>query len=188
MDEPRYFKKLTGEQCYLSPINVDDAATYVGWLNDMEVVRTLTMASFAISLKNERETLERLSGEHVYGIVTIDEDRLIGNCGLHDINHVDATAEIGIFIGDKTYWNRGFGREAMRLLLGYGFDYLSLRNIMLRVYAFNERAIASYRGLGFSEIGRRRSSVRREGTEHDVILMDLLDTEFRERYGATRWP
>lgn len=187
MDEPRYFKKLVGEKCYLSPINVDDAATYVGWLNDMEVVRTLTMASSAIALTNERQTLERLAGQHVYAIVTTAEDRLIGNCGLHDIDQIDATAEIGIFIGDKASWNKGYGREAMRLLLGYGFDYLSLRNIMLRVFAFNARAIASYRGLGFSEIGRRRSAVKREGTEHDVILMDILDTEFRERYGVTPW-
>ncbi len=179
MDQPRYFKKLVGERCYLSPINAEDAATYVAWLNDLEVTRMLTLASINVSMLSEKEALERLQRQHVYGIVTLENDRLIGNCGLHDIDHIDRTAEIGIFIGDKAYWGQRYGREAMRLLLGFGFDYLNLRNVMLRVFAFNGRAVASYRSLGFTEIGRRRCSVYREGAEHDVILMDLLDTEFR---------
>lgn len=179
MPERRYFPKMVGKKCYLSPINEDDAALYTAWLNDLEVTRTLQIASRTISLSGEREVLGRISKEHTYAIIDRASDALIGNVGLHDVNHLHRTAEIGIFIGDKSFWGRGYGPEAMSLLLAYSFDYLNLRNVMLRAYSFNERGLAAYRRLGFKEIGRRRFAVQREGVESDEVLMDLLDAEFR---------
>ena len=70
----------------------------------------------------------------------------------------------------------------MVLLMRYAFNYLNMRNIWLRVFAFNERGIASYRKLGFQEIGRRRKAIPREGREHDLVFMDILDEEFFERH------
>ena len=175
----RYFPKMIGERCYLSPISLDDTETYTAWLNDLEVMRNVTVAAHAISLSREREILERLAKDHNYAIVETEHDRLIGNCGLLDIDNLNGTCEIGIFIGDKEYWGRGYGPEAMTLLLGYAFDYLNMRNIWLRVYDFNERGIAAYRKLGFREVGRRRNALRRGGVEYDVIFMDILDDEFR---------
>ena len=179
--KPEYFRKLVGERCYLSPISLEDAARYCEWLNDLEVARTLTLATANISLSGEKDVLARIAKDHNYGIIEIDSNTLIGNCGLADINHVDRTCEIGIFIGDKSYWGKGYGPEAMSLLLGYGFDYLNMRNIWLQAYAFNARGLAAYKKLGFREVGRRRKAVRREGAEHDVVFMDLLDDEFRQR-------
>ncbi|MFW6293014.1 MAG: GNAT family N-acetyltransferase [Spirochaetota bacterium] len=175
----RYFRKLVGKRCYLSPINVDDAERYCEWLNDMEVARTLSLAPMNISLGAEREALERLSREHNYAIVLEDSDELIGNCGLIDLNHRDRACEIGIFIGSKDYWGRGYGPEAMQLLMQYAFDYLNIRTILLRAYSFNERGIAAYRKLGFREVGTWRKAIAREGAEHDVIFMDILAEEFR---------
>lgn len=176
----RYFRKLVGERCYLSPINIDDAERYCEWLNDLEVARTLTLAHMNITLGTEREALERLSRGHNYAIVLNGSDELIGNCGLIDINHRDRACEIGIFIGNKDYWGQGYGPEAMELLMGYAFDYLNMRTILLRVYAYNERAIAAYRKIGFREIGAWRKAMTREGAEHDLIFMDLLAEEFRK--------
>ncbi|MCG8479485.1 MAG: GNAT family N-acetyltransferase [Spirochaetales bacterium] len=181
----RYFPKMVGTRCYLSPISLDDAATYTAWLNDLEVMRTVTVGAHAVSLSREREILERLAKDHTYAIVEAEHDRLIGNCGLLDIDNLNGTCEIGIFIGDKEYWGRGFGPEAMALLLDYAFDYLNMRNIWLQVYEFNTRGVSAYKKLGFREVGRRRKALRREGAEHDVIFMDILDEEFRAlRKGA----
>ena len=180
---PRYYRKLAGARCYLSPINVDDAGRYCEWLNDMEVARTLTLASMNISLGSERDALERLSRGHTYAIVLNESDEMIGNCGLIDVDHLARTCEIGLFIGNKEMWGKGYGPEAMELLMGYAFSYLNMRNIMLRVYAYNERALAAYRRVGFREIGRRRKALPREGAEHDVVLMDILDEEFASRSG-----
>lgn len=175
----RYFRKLVGERCYLSPINVDDAGRYCEWLNDMEVARTLTLAHMNISLGSEREALERLSREHNYAIVLEDSDELIGNCGLTDVNHRDRACEIGVFIGNKGYWGQGYGPEAMKLLMGYAFDYLNMNTILLRVYSYNERAITAYRKIGFREVGTWRRAITLEGTEYDVVFMDMLAEEFR---------
>lgn len=171
-------KKLIGKKCFLSPITAEDAEIYARWLNDMEVVRFLTMATSIINTENERNLLEELSKSHNYGIVTIEDDKLIGTCGLINMDTVNRSAEIGIFIGDKNYWHQGYGTEAMRLLMDYGFRYLNLHNVMLQVYSFNKNAVECYRKLGFREIGRRRQAVYRDRMFHDVIFMDILPDNF----------
>jgi RimJ/RimL family protein N-acetyltransferase len=175
----RYFKKMAGEKCYLSPINVEDFPLYTKWMNDLEVTSNLGNYTHNFSLGTEREVLEKLSKEHHYAIVDNVKDEVIGNCGFFKINHHERNAECGIFIGNREYWSRGFGTEALSLLLSYGFDYLNFRNVMLKVFSFNERAIASYKKIGFKEIGRRRKNVVVKGVEWDDVYMDILDEEFR---------
>lgn len=181
--EPKYFSKMIGERCYLSPMSVEDAPQYTAWLNDLEIVRNLTVAVTTIGLPGEREYLRERASDHTYSIVTRGEDRLIGNVGLVEINNLERTCEIGVFIGAKDLWGQGYGGEAMALLMRYAFDYLNMRNIWLRVYEFNERGIASYRRLGFREVGRRRKAVPREGVEHDLLFMDILNEEFFAIHG-----
>lgn len=175
----KYFKKLTGSKCYLSPINLDDAGKYTEWLNDLEVTQYLSAASLCIPLHSEMELLPSISKSHSYAIVDMETDTLLGNCGLLDINHLNRTAEIGIFIGNKAYWNKGYGEEALKLLLNYAFNFLNLRNIMLRVLSFNERAIKCYSKIGFKEMGRRRKAIFRNMEEHDMIYMDVLNDELK---------
>ena len=175
----RYVKKLVGSKCYLSPINPDDAETFTTWLNDIEVTRTLGMAASSISLASERQILEKVAQEHVYGIVDLATDTLLGNVGLHQIDHAHRSCVIGIFIGDKSAWGKGYGPEALRLLMGFAFDYLNMHTVKLMVYEFNARARAAYAKIGFKEAGRWRDAVFREGRFHDVIMMDMLEDEFR---------
>ena len=177
-----YFKKMTGKLCYLSPIDLDDAEKFTEWLNDLEVISNLTLHSAVINVNSERTILEKLSKEHNYSIIDIETNQLIGNCGLFDLDHLNRKAEVGLFIGDKKFWNRGYGTEALRLLLDYGFKALNLHNIMLKVYSFNERAIKCYEKTGFKIIGKRRASLRRLNNVYDEIYMDILPEEF---YGAS---
>ena len=176
----KYFKKLVGQKCYLSPVNPDDVEIFTAWLNDLEVTRNLNLGAQNVTLVTEKAALERLAqDQHVYGIVDLETDTLIGDLGLLDIDHINRCCGIGIFIGNKEYWGKGYGAEAMRLLLGYAFDYLNMNNIMLTVYEFNERAYACYKKVGFKDIGRRRKAIYREGRFHDDIIMDILAEEFR---------
>jgi RimJ/RimL family protein N-acetyltransferase len=175
----RYFNKLAGTQCYLSPINVEDAETYAAWLNDPEIARSLLMTADNISLVTQRQRLEELAAGHLYSVVNPATDTVIGSAGLKDIDNLHRTCLISVFIGEKELWGQGYGAEAMRLLLGYAFDHLNLHSVRLTVFAFNSRAIALYRRLGFKEAGRWRDGLRREGRFHDVILMDILENEFR---------
>jgi RimJ/RimL family protein N-acetyltransferase len=176
----KYFKKMVGKRCYLSPLNPEDVEKFVFWLNDMEVAQYLTVVYHIISLDVERETLEKFcrQGDH-FAIVDSETDVLIGGCGLLNLDHINRISEVGIFIGEKSYWNKGYGEEALRLLLDYGFNILNLKNIMVNVYAFNTRAIRCYRKIGFKEIGHRREAKRIQGKSYDIIYMDILSEEFK---------
>lgn len=175
-----YIRKLTGKLCFLSPMELDDAPRYAAWLNDLEVATYTQIADKSLTVDKEREILSAIGREHNYGIVDLQGGNLIGSCGLMDVDHLHGSAEIGIVIGDKAYWNRGYGREALGLLLDYGFRYLNLHNVMLRVYDYNERGIACYERVGFKLIGRRRGALRRDLKARDVILMDILPEDFYE--------
>ena len=169
-----YFKKLVGEKCYLSPVDVDDFQKYTEWLNDLEITRNLLSSSWALNELVEKEALEKISREHSYSIVDLKSNELIGICGLHDISQIYRRCELGIFIGNKAFLGLGYGEDAIRQLVKYGFEYLNMRNIMLRVFEFNERAISCYKKVGFKEIGKRRQGIELERKTFDIVFMDLL--------------
>lgn len=107
----------------------------------------------------------------------VADGKLLGFCGLHGRDSFASTAELGITIGDKAYWGKHYGREAIRLLLDYGFDKLNLRRIYLRVHARNERGIRAYRACGFVEEGRLREHVWSDGAYDDLLYMGVLRSE-----------
>ena len=181
----RYFQKIIGERLYLSPMNPDDAALYTKWINDREVTRWMALHASVISLPQERQFLEGCVGGgdgHHFTIVLRDGDRPIGSVCLLGLNPVDRTAELGIFIGETEYYAKGYGAEAIRLLLDFGFHTLGLHNIVLHTSADNARAIACYKKCGFRECGRRRESLFRDGHLVDCVSMDILDREFMQQY------
>ncbi|GHU58296.1 N-acetyltransferase [Spirochaetia bacterium] len=173
-----YFKKMTGKKCYLSPIDTNDAEKFTEWLNDLAVTANLQLYSTAINAEDEKVALDRLSKDHNYSIIDTETDELIGNCGFMDIDHLHQTAEVGIFIGNKNYWGKGYGTEALTLLIDYGFKALNLHNILLRVYDYNERAIKAYTKVGFKTIGARREALQRNLEKHNIIFMDILSNEY----------
>jgi RimJ/RimL family protein N-acetyltransferase len=173
--------KLTGDLVYLAPVCPDDAELWASWLNDLEVALPLGDEAYALfTAEDQARDIADITAhhDHVFTIVERATDKPIGRCLLFGLNKTDRTTEVGIFIGDKDRWGKGFGTEAMRLLLDYAFNLLNLHSVMLGVFSFNERAIRSYRSLGFKEIGRRRQARLVGPTAYDVILMDLLAEEF----------
>lgn len=109
-------------------------------------------------------------------------DDPIGVVGLRNMYLTVGAAELGISIGRKDYWGRGFGTEAVTLVLDYGFTVLGLHNVLLCTYAYNERAIRSYRKVGFREIGRRREAHRLGDRRYDIVYMDILRSEFHSPF------
>jgi RimJ/RimL family protein N-acetyltransferase len=171
----RYFKKIEGERVYLSPINVDDYEIYTKWVNDIEVARGINLYDKMISLGNEKEILEKLSSEkHNYAIIEKNENRLLGNCSLSHIDEKNQTAEFGIFIGEASDRGKGYGSEAAKLIVNYGFNYLNLENIMLKVFDFNTQAIRAYEKAGFKKFGERKNVYYFDGKKHNEIFMEIL--------------
>jgi len=106
------------------------------------------------------------------------DGRFIGDCGLFNADRRGGTAEVGIGIGDREYWGRGYGREALQLLVDYGFRLQNFRKLWLSVHGSNERAIRSYRAVGFTEEGRLREQVWSGGRYEDIVVMSLFRSDF----------
>lgn len=174
----RYYKKLIGKRIYLSPMNVEDAEIYVKWLNDFSVTDGIGTSSNVITLSSEKEWILKPSNQYQLAIVRLEDDKLIGNCGIHGVDQTRQCADVGLFIGEEENRNKGYGQEVLNLLLDYGFNYLNLNNIMLKVFSFNEGAINCYKKVGFKEIGRRRQAYYLKGKFHDEVFMDILREEY----------
>ena len=182
-----YYKKLVGKNIYLSPRRLEDAEQFTEWMNDFSTTDYLGRSNQLMTLEKEKEFLEKHIGdEATMNIVTLDEDKLIGTIGLENIDHLNRRAVLGIFIGDTEEREKGYGTEAINLILDYGFNYLNLNNIKLDVMEFNERAIACYKKCGFKEIGRRRKCEFIDGKYYDKVSMDILSEEFTGKYILNR--
>lgn len=179
----KYFKKLLGDRIYLSPRSIEDAEKFTEWMNDFEVTDYTGRSGAIMSLEGERKYLQENSNpEATFSIITLNEDKLIGTVGLERVDHMNRTATLGIFIGDKEYLSKGYGTEAIRLLLDYGFNYMNLHSIKLHLMSFNERALKCYKKCGFKETGRIRENRFINGKYYDTIAMDILENEFSEGY------
>ncbi len=179
----KYFKKLLGEKIYLSPRNTEDVEKFTEWMNDFETTDYIGRSGTVVTIDAEKKYLEEhIKDEATFGIIELETDKLLGSISLEDINHINRTATLGIFIGDKQARNKGYGTEAIRLILDYGFNYLNLNNIKLDVFEFNERAIACYEKCGFKVYGRRRKAKFVNGKYYDIINMDVLAEEFKNSY------
>ncbi|MCL2199700.1 MAG: GNAT family N-acetyltransferase [Defluviitaleaceae bacterium] len=179
----RYYRKIVGERLYLSPFNPDDIESYTKWakwMNDKTVADTYGGYHNLVSLKSAKTTVAELI-DYRFDIVLLDGDTLIGHISIHNIDHLNRNAFIGIVIGEEEHRRKGYGHEAIRLVLKYGFNTLNLHNIMLSANADNNAAIACYKKIGFMESGRRREWVFKNGKYIDKIYMDILAREFSSK-------
>jgi len=173
---------IEGEDVRLRPVEREDLPRFAEWFNDPEVRRYLDMY-LPFSLAQEERWFEHLqerlaSKETVMLTIETSDGVTIGNITLFDINWKDRHAELGVTIGEKAYWGQGYGSDAIRTMLGVGFDSMNLHRIFLRVHADNARAIGSYQKVGFRKEGTLRESVFREGVYHDMHIMSVLASEF----------
>lgn len=180
---------IIGVQIRFRAIEKEDLPKFVSWLNDPEVKQGLSLV-LPLSLAEEENWFEELSKKSPYEKPMaieiqpdpqLDEWIFVGNCGLFSIDWQNRYAEIGIHIGEKGYWDQGFGTKAMRLILKHGFDNLNLHRVWLRVYETNQRALRSYQKAGFIQEGRLRQAQYLDGNYVDVMIMSMLKTEWQDQ-------
>ena len=169
---------IEGTLVRLRAPDMGDLERNTRWVNDREVTRYLVLRYQMSSLAEETWLREQCSkpgsySELFFAIETKDGVH-IGNTNIFNTSPENRTGEVGIMVGDKSYWSRGYGTDAMRTLLGFGFDEMNLNRIDLLVYGFNDRAQASYKKCGFVEEVRLRDYIFREGAYHDVLRMAVL--------------
>ena len=168
-----------GKLVRLRPLEPEDADTIWRWHNDDEVTQWLDAdydESLAQIRKRTQDRVRNCYEKAVFGIETLAEGKLIGLTDLRDAAAEDGCAKLDVYLGEKDFWNGGYGTDALRTLCAYGFDVMRLHMIALWVVAENEPARACYRKVGFQEDGRHRECFRaRDGRYHDMILMSLLE-------------
>jgi RimJ/RimL family protein N-acetyltransferase len=174
---------ITGDRIRLRAIERADLAQFVDWINDPEVRQGIS-AFLPLSMAREEhwfeEMLKRPIEEHPFAL-EIQQDKkwtLIGSCGIFDIDWISRRAEIGIMIGVKSQWNKGYGTETMRLILKHGFETLNLHRLFLRVFDTNPRAIRAYEKAGFVLEARLREAHFADGRYHDDLIMSVLRLEW----------
>jgi RimJ/RimL family protein N-acetyltransferase len=156
-----------------------DLDRYHRWLNDPELTRFIEIR-YPISYEQERRIVEGTPPADFYAarfaIETLAGEH-IGSCTLRNSSPEDRSAELGISIGEKRYWNGGYGTDAMYLLCRFGFEHLNLHRIELHVFADNPRARRVYEKIGFTVEGCLREADYRYGRYRDLVVMGLLEDE-----------
>ena len=115
--------------------------------------------------------------QYNFEIHDLESNKLIGHCGLYYINWIARTAEFGIYIGDFSFRNGGYGSDSLRTLIHYGFDELNMNKIWAEVYSNNE-ALNVYIHLGFKIEGILRQNVFKNGQYFDSTVISLLRSEW----------
>jgi [ribosomal protein S5]-alanine N-acetyltransferase len=172
---------LKAEQIFLRPITFNDVnENYLAWLNDPDVMQGIATSGY--TLENLKTYVsERLSNPNVvfFAICSNDTQEHIGNVKIdfHDKN--SNVSELGLLIGNKSYWGKGVGYEACKLAMQYGFSQIKLRKIFLAVYENNPNAKKLYEKLGFKLEGTLRKHVAVNGVFYDKYLMGIFKDEFK---------
>ncbi|HEY31752.1 MAG TPA: GNAT family N-acetyltransferase [Dehalococcoidia bacterium] len=179
---------LRGEKVLLRPLKRSDITNFLKWFNEPEVTQYLNfylpMTEMAEEKWIEDAASRTQAGTGVYFVIEAiegDSTKPIGSMGLGGINPKDHGASFGITIGEKDYWGNGYGTEATRLILEYGFQQLNLHRISSSAFAFNERSIRLHKKVGFKEEGRQREAIFKNGRFHDLVYFGILRDEWRGR-------
>jgi RimJ/RimL family protein N-acetyltransferase len=176
--------RLEGERIVLRrhvPANLE---AFRRWYADPEVARLTRYQDGPMRPDEiERFFMARVVGADALTLAVHDRDsdRLIGTCAFSQFDGDNGSALFHITIGEKDCWGRGYGTEATELMLDHAFAHLGLHRVALSVFAFNERALRSYRKVGFVVEGRAREAIWRDGRYWDEIHMSVLEVDWRDR-------
>lgn len=182
---------ILGQRIRLRPIEKDDLPRYVKWFSDPEL-RSFLEKHLPLGQVQEERWFERNAGAGDFQAWAIDAQPLdgvgpyvhIGSCGYHEIEWRNRVGEVGIVVGARDYWGKGYGTDAMQTLVAWGFYTLNLNRVQLRVFADNERAIRSYQKVGFQIEGRLRQASFYHGGYRDLLYMGVLREDWARAVAA----
>lgn len=169
-----------GEKVVLRSYREEDIDVALKYVNDKELKRYLVNnIPFPMTKWEEEEWVksQKANSEGLYNfaIEDIESNKYIGGCGIQNVNWLVRVATVGIMIGDKDYWGRGYGTDAMKVLIDFIFNDMNMSKIRLSVFSFNERARKSYEKCGFEVEGVLKNEIFKDGKYYDEIIMSLFN-------------
>ena len=166
---------LAGSKVNLRKIKKSDLKPCIKWFSDPEVVKFLSSTVKNISEEQEMEWFNFVKDSEsdiVFAIISKNDGVYIGNCGLHKIDWNEKTCEFGIFIGNKNYWNKGYGTDALKTIMEFVFLDLKLKKIKLLVYEYNHRAKKVYENCGFIQVDTLKKCHLYNNMYWDTFVME----------------
>lgn len=191
MEEKKKIIFRQSKRIILRPLERGDIPLMTQWMNDPDITKYLGR-SLPVSVIQEEKWLEsqsQMNNDFTFGIIDRTSGELIGNMGLHDVSWVHRRASTGAVIGNKDYWNKGYGAEAKMLLLDFAFNALNLIKVTSSVFSFNGRSLRYLEKTGYKKEGVLKSQFFKDGQYWDEVLLAvfredwlLLWKEFEEKY------
>jgi [ribosomal protein S5]-alanine N-acetyltransferase len=180
-DTNKFFPFLEGKRIYLREVRLTDVnENYYRWMNDKEVTRYLESRFYPNSMEKLAEYVTTKLGDRnniFLAIVQKDGDRHIGNIKLGPIDWIHRVGDLGLIIGEKDCWGKGYASEAISLVVEYAFGQLNLRKVTAGCYALNQGSIKAFQKAGFVIEGVRRQHYYCGGSYDDGILLGILRSE-----------
>ena len=172
---------LRGQKVVLRPVQREDLKRLDELYQNVELVVLANGEWSPYSLAGREQRFDKgLDGDQAWFAIDV-EGVVVGTTGLKDFSRRDGTAGVGISILDPAYVGQGYGRDALTVLLDWGFRIQNLRRIWLDTLATNERALRAYRACGFVEEGRQREHFYYDGAYVDAVFMGILRSEWEGR-------
>ena len=169
---------LVGRKVSLKILTIEDVdENYAGWMNDEEITQFLESRGKSYSIEDLRNYVEKIKeskSDVLFGIFENDNNMYIGNIKIGKIDSFHMHAEVGIMIGDKGCWGKGYGTEAIGLVLKYAFNELCLNKLTAGMYSENVGAFKSFVNNGFRKVGVFKEHVLFKGKYIDMIVVERL--------------
>ena len=179
----------TGELVRLSAMDVDEISRAISrWSRDSEFRRLINSEAASVASSTgvkkwlEKELDEQSINQHWFSIRKLDDDQLLGDIDIYVYNWPGRDAFVGLGIGEREFWGRGYGTDVIKVILRYAFIEVNLERVTLTVFEYNPRAIRAYEKAGFRHEGRTRKVLNREGRRWDILYMGILREEWMEQY------
>ncbi|AKQ44791.1 hypothetical protein TH63_02770 [Rufibacter radiotolerans] len=173
---------LQGSRIHLRALMEKDLSPdYLQWLNDEEVCRFnshATLPNTEYKMRTYFEALKNSQSNIVLAIIHSETNTHIGNVSLQGINWISRNAEFAILLGNKEFWKGGYGEEAARLIIAYGFERLNLHRIYCGTLEGNVGMKKLAAKLNMKEEGVRREAVYKNGSYYSILEYGVLKSEF----------
>jgi RimJ/RimL family protein N-acetyltransferase len=167
-----------GNKVKLRAYKKEDIKLAYEYMNDSEIKKLLVnKIPYPMILEEEEKWFDSLldsKDTYNFAIEDLETGKYIGGCGINNINWLNRIAVIGIYIGDKDCWGKGYGTDAVNILNKFIFEQMNINKIKLNVFSFNERAKKCYEKCGFKVEGVLKQELFRNGKYHDEYIMSIF--------------
>jgi [ribosomal protein S5]-alanine N-acetyltransferase len=174
--------KLIGKRIFIKILSPDDVnQAYVEWMNDPAIHQYLESRFRMQTIESVRSFVEGMNNSTVdamFGIFLNDSSEHIGNIKIGNINPFHRRADVGLIIGNRSAWGKGYAAEAIALVTQYGFEELNLNKLFAGMYAENTGSFKAFLKCGWRHVGTLKEHCFSHGKYTDEFIVEICKSEY----------